>query len=439
MSISVNQPVPLNRPLAEEHIEQSSSSRRILALISASPADLKRWSRTLTVENYDSVNRRFTKMIVGSRFRSSRGLLQTDADLKEAQRQYLEWLDRTREQALKCYSPSSSVPTVHSETVPKRQYLDRGMTKAVADFISFKVRKVTAGQVSVLNAHLTKFWLDHTRDLKADQVNTTKWEEIDIEIHKRMKSNKWSAKYAHDVIVSIRSFYRWMYDSERLDTIPRFVLSRNYTINVPPSLPKFFAKDELEKLFRASNERQRLWWLLCLNCGMTQKDLSDLSWEWATSPRERVSAIDLDAGTLTRRRGKHRNQTSHNIPTVVYALWPSVIKMLSVLPRNGNRVFSNQKGKPLVGANRHDAVAAQFEVIAGDVGIKKTVKHLRKTGVTLISTKFRTWRDVYLANSSKEVVDKNYDGTITLPPDVTEHLSAQLGTGVTGLFIQPDR
>lgn len=91
-----------------------------------------------------------------------------------------------------------------------------------------------------------------------------------------------------------------------------------------------------------------------------------------------------------------------------------------------------------MGANRHDAVAAQFEVIAGEVGIKKTVKHLRKTGVTLISTKFRTWRDVYLANSSKEIVDKNYDGTITLPPDVTEHLWAQLGIGVTGLFIQSD-
>ena len=129
---------------------------------------------------------------------------------------------------------------------------------------------------------------------------------------------------------------------------------------------------------------------------------------------------------LTRRRGKHQSQSSKRIPTVVYTLWQEVVSGLRELPRTGDRVFLNANGKPLVQDNRNDAVAASFKLVAKAVGVPKPFKLFRKTGCTLIGTVYRQWRDLYLANTSKEVVDKNYDGTTTLPPEVTAHIRSQL-------------
>ncbi|NTV80798.1 MAG: hypothetical protein HGA24_05170, partial [Candidatus Aminicenantes bacterium] len=53
-----------------------------------------------------------------------------------------------------------------------------------------------------------------------------------------------------------------------------------------------------------------------LNCGMTQKDVSDLL----------VSEVDWDEGRIIRKRSKTADV--ENVPVVNYLLWPETIRLL---------------------------------------------------------------------------------------------------------------
>ncbi len=386
---------------------------------------------------YDKTNMRFKKMVKGTMWRSSRGLLPTDKS--KAVKEFLGWLAQQEEPE---YPP---VPETWQEYIqdpfpgspnygdpiknpphlipgnPIKLAYEAGLaavaTKgktigdAVSDFLSFKKSRVGKGQLVCQSAHL-KILCHHCGNLPIDGVTISHWTSLMDDV----SSEKRSADYGHNITVTIRAFFNWLFETERLEVIPRFVMSKLFMVKIPQKLPEFFSTAELALLFGAASPLQKLHWLLCLNCGMTQMDLSDLKW----------SMLDLKKGTLTRQRGKHQSQTSDRIPTVVYTLWPEVKAGLSKLPQTGDRVFLNSNGKPLVRDNRNDAVAAHFKLVAKSVGITKTFKVFRKTGCTLIGTAYRGWRDLYLANTSKEVVDKNYDGTTTLPAEVTDHIRSQL-------------
>lgn len=396
---------------------------------------------------YDVANVRFKKMVNGKTFLSSRGLLPSDH--AKAVAEFLDWMAKQEERPQEVLpapaetwqeylqsdiprfgqnfgDPVANPPHLIPGNPIKLAYeagvaaaaakSEKTMSDAVTAFLEFKSSKVSKGQVVILRTHLAKFWCSHCGDQPIDGINGLMWERITNDINGKVKAGTWSGKYAHDVMVNIRGLYKWLWHTERIEAVPRFVSSDLYSIAIPRKLPEFFTTSELDLLFGAATPAQKLHWLICLNCGMTQLDLSDLTW----------SMIDLKQGTLTRQRGKHQSQTSDRIPTVVYTLWPEVKAGLSTLPQTDDRVFLNSNGKPLVGNNRNDAVAANFKLVAKSVGISKTFKVFRKTGCTLIGTAYRGWRDLYLANTSKEVVDKNYDGTTTLPAEVTNHIRSQL-------------
>lgn len=69
-------------------------------------------------------------------------------------------------------------------------------------------------------------------------------------------------------------------------------------------------------MLQAAVDRTKLYILLMLNCGMTQKDISDL----------RVEEVDWQEGRIIRKRSK--TSKHENVPTVSYLLWQETFRLL---------------------------------------------------------------------------------------------------------------
>ena len=294
--------------------------------------------------------------------------------------------------------------------------------KAFEDFLSFKSTSVTTGQIAVLKAHVG-FFLSCIGDHQPlENLCKEHWELFWDALKQRANSGKWSKKYSNSVLASVRGFLRWCYDTERLAMLPRFATSRLYRIEVPTVKPIFFSKEEVHSILAVASDKQRLIYLLMLNCGMTQRDVADL----------RPSEVSLAKRTITRKRSKHRHRASERVPTVTYHLWQPTFELLRRFGNlKGDRVLTNRNGKSLVEQARNDSPAAAFRVIRKRLGLRtKTLKTFRKTGTTILGQKdslYREWRSVYLGNSPSGITDKHYDGTDELPKAVTEFIRTQMG------------
>ncbi|MBI1347228.1 hypothetical protein GC163_13185 [bacterium] len=297
---------------------------------------------------------------------------------------------------------------------------DDSLAAAIDAFLRFKENTISKGAYNTLSAHI-RFFRGFTVGAAVDALPRDAWEQFHQTIKKRIKDKEWSNKYGNSIILDVRGFYNWMYDTERIEAIPRFVKSDLYTIAVPSKLPATFKPEEIKAILAAATDEQRLHYLLMLNCGMTQIDLSDLT----------ADMINIKQGTLTRRRTKHEHQESAEIPTVVYTLWKPVIELLKAHGKldGTERVFTNREGLPLLRGARRDTVAEAFKSVKAKTGIKKSLKVFRKTGATILGSNkdYRTWRNIYLANTPKEVTDKSYDGTTILDNKYTEHIRTVLG------------
>src|SRR5205814_2010869 len=74
--------------------------------------------------------------------------------------------------------------------------------------------------------------------------------------------------------------------------------------------------------------------LLMANCGMTQKDVSDLQ----------DNEVDWTAGRITRQRSKTAGKV--NVPTVQYTLWPMTYQLLQRYRSGQATVLLTETGLP---------------------------------------------------------------------------------------------
>src|SRR5208337_356959 len=90
-------------------------------------------------------------------------------------------------------------------------------------------------------------------------------------------------------------------------------------------------------LLGLATERTRLYLLLMLNTGMTQKDIADLT------PIE----VNLTHGWIERRRSKTKK--SENTPTIKFKLWNTTLELLRKhhSQDDPDRILTNEDGRPL--------------------------------------------------------------------------------------------
>jgi integrase len=218
-----------------------------------------------------------------------------------------------------------------------------------------------------------------------------------------------SAEYARRMFIVSRSFVKWLFERDVISALPKTLASKQYRFDRPDKPILTFANEEIHMLLGNATSQLRLHLLLMLNCGMTQKDISDL----------RKDQIDLGAGTITRRRSK--TAMRKNTPLVCYRLWPCTLEelrkhlsddpVIALLTRNGNRWVSKEfraDGR----YKRADNVAAAWDYRVKKVQLApgKSLKNFRKTSATRLKSdhRYADLRHHFLGHAAATMADRHY-------------------------------
>jgi integrase len=265
-----------------------------------------------------------------------------------------------------------------------------GLRIALSHFVTFAG---PATDVGAIDSDLWHRWFVHCRG----------------EVARREGNSRagWSADYAKKVFSVARSFVRFLWEREHLATLPRNLGKREYRFEAEARTPPTFSNDEVKFLLEKATGQHTLHLLLMLNCGMTQKDISDL----------RKDQIDLAAGTITRRRSKTAQKKS--TPLVCYPLWPETARLLAEhLSADPARALLTESGRPWVRKEmlesgrlkKADNIATLFQHLRRKTGISKSLKVFRKTSATRLkgSKEYRDLRFFFLGHSDRTVADRHY-------------------------------
>jgi integrase len=168
-----------------------------------------------------------------------------------------------------------------------------------------------------------------------------------------------------------------------------------------------FTIDEIKTLIAKASRRTKLYVLLMLNCGMTQKDIADLV----------HSEIDWHAKQIVRKRSKTKSHAS--FPVVRYQLWEATHELLvSERSDDDGRVLTNSNGKPLWQANvdekgkytKIDNVKSAYSRLCKQALVNKPLKSLKKTSASLIrsNAKYTSLESLFLGHAPQSMADKHY-------------------------------
>jgi integrase len=302
----------------------------------------------------------------------------------------------------------------------------------VEQFLEEKRASVLAGQLSAgrsssLRIHLTHFrdWIgNETRvaDIKGKHLNDYR-----LALLAQVDAKKWSQTTASNRLKSTRSFIRWLWQIEAIASLPRIMDSRSNTLTISESSPNIviYTKQEIATLLQEAIDRTKLYLLLMLNCGMTQKDISDLD----------MAEVDWEEGRIIRRRSKTR--TSENAPVVCYLLWPETLRLLRQerSSKRSGRVLLNEKGEPLCDEEirddgklqKTDNVQSAFRRLQNKTGVNKPLKSLKKTSASLLrdNPRYASLEDLFLGHAPRRMSDKHYT---VAPQTLFDEAIAWLGT-----------
>ncbi len=206
-------------------------------------------------------------------------------------------------------------------------------------------------------------------------------------------------------------FVRWCWKQELLE------LPRNFDdkidFKVPDPVVETYPLEDIKKLLSLLNgttNQLKLHVLLMLNCGMTQKDISDL----------KKAEIDLKKGVIVRKRSKTKDQK--RTPIVTYKLWATTkAELAKHLSKDTILALTTKSGKPwLRKETKADGTLSKTDNIATSWRNLKA-KHkdakyigalisLKKTSASLLrnSNDYKECFRFFLGHSETNVAEKHY-------------------------------
>lgn len=270
---------------------------------------------------------------------------------------------------------------------------------------------ITFGRVHRLESYLRAF-SDHVGGSKpAEWITSTRLLDYRSSLLTEITAKRMAASTAKERLSSIVMFVRWLYETESLPSLPRILDRRGgqLAIDVPaPESIVIFSSEEIATLIVKATERTRLYLLLTLNTGMTQQDISDLTW----------SEFEPTSGRITRQRSKTRGR--HKVPRVSYLLWPETLTLLNkfATTEHEGRVLVNSNGSPIVSESmdgngklkKSDAVRNAFKRLAEKCELSKSFKNLKKTSASLLNDQGEYHGIVghFLGHSPGTMAEKHY-------------------------------
>lgn len=273
-----------------------------------------------------------------------------------------------------------------------------------------EVGELTLGRYFAIQLHVNHFrdWLGG--DTSVREIDGTTLLRYHSHLLDGVKSGKWGRTNAKNYLSTVKSFIRWLWQTDKIAALPRVIDGRSKLLKISAAAAEItvFDKSELAMLLTNASDRTKLYILLMLNCGMTQKDIADL----------RQPEVDWNRGRIRRRRSK---TASHkDVPIVDYLLWPETFRLLRQerADAKSERVLVNLNGSPIwsesIGAERKykksDNVKNAFDRLRTSLGIKKPLKSLKKTSATLLrgNEKYHGLEGLFLGHAPQSMADKHY-------------------------------
>ena len=170
---------------------------------------------------------------------------------------------------------------------------------------------------------------------------------------------------------------------------------------------------DIERLASVASERELLYLLLGINCGMTPMEISTLEHE------------HIGDGTITRKRNK--TGESGTVPEVTYHLWPLTSKLLDQYRSDHKKLaILTLDGTPLVDHTfrpdgsvlKRDSIHSAWCRLCKRAGVNIQFKALRKSSATLLQTSdHRGFVDLFLGHAAASIAAKHYvDSDADTPP-----------------------
>lgn len=294
----------------------------------------------------------------------------------------------------------------------------------IDEYLITVMRRVATGQISATHYQNTKdrlqpairfFGID--TPIKAiDGRCISKMEAFMLD---KLAKNEIGSNNARQVIDEFIRWVKWLYIEEIIDTLPRVLLSRKRInqISVKTKDIVVFEIEEIQYLLKKLPEQLKLYFLLMLNCGMYQTDISDL----------KPSEIDWKEGRIIRKRSKTKDEK--NVPVVNYKLWSETFRLLKKYRSfDDSHVLLNEAGKPLRDRELKDnGKVANCDYIGKtwqkfiklnnfpkegkpERVINKPLKSLRKTSSTILDNHehYGRFAQYFLGQAPQSVASKHY-------------------------------
>jgi excisionase family DNA binding protein len=374
-AISKAEPVPTSipHPDADRHQRRSGRRKRILTW---KPNCCKRGG-----------GGRWCKQAEGVLHYFGRAKSPDDAEARrQAESRYFEFLQKRRASA------PIKIPLVEAT-----------LAQVSEKFLQHSKARYDRGEIS--GNHLERLRGDLTQFSTAigAQQKITSISELDLEDYRthaltRPNSNKTgrpiSPFTAQGRLSSVRIMIRWAWRMHLIENLPR---NLDGIASIPNSgQPKVhtFSLDELKLLWAKAKPRLRCWIALALNCGIGQRDVSDL----------KVGEVDWDGGYIERERSKTGVKTKHK-------LWAATLELLKQHGRADasfdEPVFLTMNGLSLVRRDfqgdkfcHSDAVKNAFDRLLTEVDLNghRRFYCLRKTGATMIESIDPATTEMYLGH-----------------------------------------
>ena len=200
---------------------------------------------------------------------------------------------------------------------------DQSLKAHIEKYVGRKEKHGNAGQISVGRVRSTKIHLAVFQDWLGKDFDVAKIDEEVLEgfhahLLDKVASKTWSGTTASDCMSSVKSLVRWLWVKKAIANLPRTLdpKCKDLLISKSNSKIEVFTTEEVKAWLAKATNRTRLYILLMLNCGMTQKDIGDLL----------VSEVDWNVGRVIRKRSKTSDH--ENVPVVDYLLWPETFRLL---------------------------------------------------------------------------------------------------------------
>lgn len=300
------------------------------------------------------------------------------------------------EQVIHAHSPSLLVGERRVETLAKA-WLDRRRLSAERGELSFKQWAEDQAKLEVFRKFLqTNFPtlrnVDQVTPLVLNLYRDKQWEFVDWPT-KEHRISKATLKKRLD---TVSKWLHWLVDQNVLTELPKDLKTYG-RVKLDKPKPIFWEVADVKLLSTKAVRRTRLFIMLGLNLGATQKDIATLT----------PDMIDWETGIVTRDRHK----------TGVFSkakLWPSTLALLKkyrnpvpsgplLVGQNGLPLYAetiNENGKLVV----NDVVRLSFDRLknakkTGFKGDPRSFKHLRKTAANEIERVRPDLTELFLAHS----------------------------------------